>query len=103
MEILSKNGLMSPRLPFGLVKPQKEDVIESQLGDLRNWLIKRQSCHHTETSQLIWRANELASFHMMETLAFNELMNITGVYTERKVYRNKVVSYRYVKEREYSI
>ena len=39
----------------------------------------------------------------METLAFNELMNITGVYTERKVYRNKVVSYRYVKEREYSI
>ena len=43
---------------------------------------------------------------MMETLAFNELMNITGVYrslTERKVYRNKVVSYRYVKEREYSI
>ena len=49
---------MSPRLPFRLVKPQKEDVIESQLGDLRNWLIKRQSCHHTETSQLIWRANE---------------------------------------------
>ena len=36
MEILSKNGLMSPRLPFGLVKPQKEDVIESQLEDLRN-------------------------------------------------------------------
>ena len=103
IEILSKNGLMSPRLPFGLVKPQKEDVIKSQLEDLRNWLIKRQSCHHTKTSQLIWRANELASFHMMETLAFNELMNITGVYTERKVYRNKVVSYRYVKEREYSI
>ena len=103
MEILSKNGLISPRLHFELVKPQKEDVIEGQLKDLRNWLIKRQSCHHTETSQLIWRANELASFHMMETLAFNELMNITGVYTERKVYRNKVVSYRYVKEREYSI
>ena len=58
IEILSKNGLMSPRLPFRLVKPQKEDVIESQLGDLRNWLIKRQSCHHKETSQLIWRANE---------------------------------------------
>ena len=36
-------------------------------------LIKRQSCHHTETSQLICRANQLTGFYMMATLAFNEL------------------------------
>ena len=37
------------------------------------YLIKRQSCHHVETSQLISRANQLAGFYMMVTLAFNEL------------------------------
>ena len=37
-------------------------------------LIKRQSCRHIETSQLICRANQLTSFYMMATLAFNELM-----------------------------
>ena len=36
--------------------------------------MKRQSGHHTETSQLICRANQLTSFYMMATLAFNELI-----------------------------
>ena len=35
--------------------------------------IKRQNCHHIGTSQLICRANQLTSFYMMTTLAFNEL------------------------------
>ena len=36
-------------------------------------LIKRQSCHHIETSQLSCKANQLTGFYMMATLAFNEL------------------------------
>ena len=36
--------------------------------------IKRQSCNHIETNQLTYRANQLLSFYMMATLAFNELM-----------------------------
>ena len=39
----------------------------------KDWLIKHQSCHHIETSQLIWRANEWTGFYMMATSAFNEL------------------------------
>ena len=35
--------------------------------------MKRQSCHHIDTSQLISRANQLARFYTMATLAFNEL------------------------------
>ena len=38
-----------------------------------NYFIKRQSCHHIETSQLICSANQLTGFNMMLTLAFNEL------------------------------
>ena len=37
-------------------------------------LIRRQSCHHIETSQLICKANQLTGFYMMATYAFNELM-----------------------------
>ena len=37
-------------------------------------LIKRQSCHHIETSQLICSANQLVGFYMMATLAFNALI-----------------------------
>ena len=37
-------------------------------------LIKRQSCYHIETSQLICSANCLTGFYMMATLVFNELM-----------------------------
>ena len=36
-------------------------------------LIKRQSCHHIEISQLIGRANQLTGLYMIATLAFNEL------------------------------
>ena len=36
-------------------------------------LIKRQICHHIETSQLIYPANQLTGFYMMTTLAFNGL------------------------------
>ena len=37
-------------------------------------LIRRQSCHHIETSQLICLANQLIGFYTMATLAFNELI-----------------------------
>ena len=40
---------------------------------------KRQSCHYIETSQLICRANQLAGFYVLATLAFNEL--ITTIQT----------------------
>ena len=43
------------------------------LNKRSNWLIKRESCHHIETSQLI-KANQLTGFYMMVTLAVNELM-----------------------------
>ena len=36
-------------------------------------LIKRQSCHHIETIQLIGGENQLTGFQMMATLTFNEL------------------------------
>ena len=42
-------------------------------------LVKRQSCHHTETSQLICRANKLTGFYMTATLAFNELIRKTSI------------------------
>ena len=35
--------------------------------------MKRQSCHHIETSQLICSANQLTGFYLMAFLAFNEL------------------------------
>ena len=38
-----------------------------------NELIKRQSCHHIETSQLICTANQLTGVYMMATVAFTEL------------------------------
>ena len=37
-------------------------------------LIKRQSYHYIETSQVICRANQLTGFYMMATLAPNELL-----------------------------
>ena len=33
--------------------------------------MKRKSCHHIETSQLICRTNQLAGVYMMATLVFN--------------------------------
>ena len=38
-----------------------------------NELIKRQSCHHIETSQLICTANQSTGVYMMATVAFTEL------------------------------
>ena len=38
-----------------------------------HWLIKSQNWHHTDTSQLICRANQWSGFYMKATLAFNEL------------------------------
>ena len=37
-------------------------------------LIKRQSCHHIEISQLIYKANQLSGFYMIVILAFNDLI-----------------------------
>ena len=42
------------------------------------YLIKRQSCHHIETNQLICSANQLTGFYMMATLAFIELIRVQG-------------------------
>ena len=36
-------------------------------------LMKRENCHHIETSQLIYPADQLTGFYTMATLAFNEL------------------------------
>ena len=36
-------------------------------------LIKHQSCHHLETSQLTCSANQLTGFYTMTTLEYNEL------------------------------
>ena len=36
--------------------------------------MKRQNCHHIETSQLICSGNQLTGFYMMVTLAFNVLV-----------------------------
>ena len=38
-------------------------------------LIKSQSCHHIETSQLICYANQLTGLYMIATLTFNALIN----------------------------
>ena len=35
--------------------------------------MKRQSCHHMETSQFICSADQLTGFYMIVTLTFNEL------------------------------
>ena len=47
--------------------------VPSEITKIGNLLMKRQSCHHIETSQLICSANQLTGLYMMTTLAFNEL------------------------------
>ena len=42
-------------------------------------LIKHQSCHHTETSQMICSTNPLTGFYMMATLAFNKLSRFISI------------------------
>ena len=44
-----------------------------------SYLLKRQSCYHIETSQLICSANQLTSFYMMTTSVFNELISVKEV------------------------
>ena len=47
-------------------------------------LIKHQSSHHAETSQLICRGNQLNGFYMVVTLAFNQLMALNGFINKIK-------------------
>ena len=50
--------------------------------DTEYWLehsFKYQSCHHIETSQLTYRANQMAGFYMMATLGFLELMCLINI------------------------
>ena len=54
-------------------------------------LIKRQSCHHIETCQLICRENRLAAFYMMATLAFNELNRLQNAVQSK----DRFHKYRY--------
>ena len=45
------------------------------------WLIKRQSCHHVEINQLIWRANQITGFYIK---VFNELIERRKYYESHK-------------------
>ena len=59
-------------------------------------LIKRQSCHHIEISQMNCSANQLTGFYMIATLVFNELMGVlfvsclsfTEYYTPQRCIQN---------------
>ena len=42
--------------------------------------MKHQNYHHIETSQLIYRANQLTVFYMMATLVLNELTSTISRY-----------------------
>ena len=57
------------------VKNLRRDDFEQHCpkNEVFHYLIKRQSCYHIETSQLICSANQLTGFYMMATLVFNEL------------------------------
>ena len=45
-------------------------------------VIKRQSCHHIENSQLICSENQLTGFYMITTLAFNESKSTSQYFVE---------------------
>ena len=53
-----------------------------------------QSCHHIETSQLIYRSNQLTGFCMVITLAFNELSNSSPLKSENNSVKT-VKSYQF--------
>ena len=62
--------------------------LKHKLGE--DYLIKRQSCHHIETSQLIYSANHLTGFYMRGTLVvkglskFDKLLignNVTATFS----------------------
>ena len=50
-------------------------IMDIKFSRVKHWkiLIKRQSCHYIETSQLISRANQLTGFCKMSTLGFDEV------------------------------
>ena len=52
------------------------------------YLIKRQSCHHIETSHMIYTANQLTGSYMMTTLTFNEL-KLPICITDKNISKNK--------------
>ena len=77
-KLLSRFELQSSSLHFAVVMALKSPKTRNFgtfccVHQWCDWLIKRKSYHHTETSQLICRANQLTGFYMMATLEFNEL------------------------------
>ena len=56
-------------------------------------VIKRQSGHYIETSQLICSANQLTGFSMMAALAFNELIKFRAP-SNRKYIKIMIQYYR---------
>ena len=63
---------------------------------LKHYLIKRKSCSHMETCQLICRANQLSGFCMMTIFAFNELIQFrittskNNTNTKREINNSKI-------------
>ena len=57
---------------------------------------KYQCCPHIETSQLICSANHLTGFYMMETLAFNELIQLiqSAIWRFNVTFKNLFISPR---------
>ena len=49
------------------------NLIHCTKNEVFRYLIKSQSCHHIETSQLIYTANQSTGFYITATSAFNEL------------------------------
>ena len=49
-------------------------MVKTKWGCFLQYLIKHESCHNLETSQMICKANQLTGSYMKATLAFNELM-----------------------------
>ena len=58
-------------------------------------LMKRENCHHMETTQLIYPANKLTGFYMMATLAFNELTLVANGVTLKTLItiNDKLITY----------
>ena len=72
---LLKKRLWHRCFPVNFVKFLRTPFYIDYLWYLSLELIKRQSCYHIETSQLICcSANQLTDFYMVTTLTFNELM-----------------------------
>ena len=72
MFVLSTLTHFSPMFQFYTPEKIRKTKVIGKLEQMGQH-IKPQSCHHTETSQLICSANQLTGFYMMATSAFNEL------------------------------